>query len=258
MIRKEILMVGYGAMGSALGEIWEKTNSLTIIDPVHSNGLRHPDDLSPNYQPDIVVLAVKPQLLLEILPLYQQRFTQNSPLWVSIAAGVPLDFFQRLLPFIQIVRAMPNLAVRFQQGLTALFSTTGQVPLIEELFKLGGQTLWLEEENQIDAVTAVAGSGPAYFYAMVESLASAAHKLGLTADISMILARQTAIGAGFTLNHLADSAASLRQQVTSPNGTTAAALEVLMDSSKGLTPLMQQTVKAAHQRAITLGQEQLK
>ncbi len=254
-MQKKILMVGYGAMGSALVTVWKKQFKLTIIDPGHPDCLSSIDNIGANYHPDVIVLAVKPQILPTIIKDYIIRFDDPETRWVSIIAGIPLSFFRQYLTKHQnLIRVMPNLPVRFQKGMNALISDKGRPAIAEELFSCTGEIIWLDNESEMDAVTAIAGSGPAYFYLMTEELAKAAIQLGLSAEVANLLARQTAIGAGAMLEHLADSPISLRQQVTSPNGTTAAALSVLMSiNSMNLGELLQKATKAAKDRSIELG-----
>lgn len=253
-MQRKILMIGYGAMGSALAVAWRKQFKLTIIDPAHPNCLNSMDDVGINYRPEIIVIAVKPQILPRIIKDYATRFDDPETKWVSIAAGVPLSFIRQYLKKGQtLIRVMPNLPVRFQKGMNALISDKGRPAIAEELFSFTGEIIWLDDELEIDAVTAIAGSGPAYFYLMTEELAKAAIQLGLSAEIANLLARQTAIGAGATLEHMAESPITLRQQVTSPSGTTAAALSVLMAMDSNLGELLKKATKAAKDRSIELG-----
>lgn len=256
-MQRKILMVGCGAMGSALAAVWKKRHKLTIIDPVQKDCLSSIEEVGENYCPEVIVLAVKPQILSDILEIYRLRFDDPSILWVSIAAGVPISFFEARLKSKQgIVRVMPNLPARFQKGMSIMVSNYFQPLIAEELFSAVGEIIWLEKESEMDAVTAIAGSGSAYFYLMVEELEKAAVDLGLPQDIACLLARQTAIGAGAVLDNMVESPAVLRQQVTSPNGTTAAALSILMkeDSPYYLGAILKAATKAARDRSVELGQ----
>lgn len=256
-MQRKILMVGCGAMGSALAAVWKKRYRLTIIDPQQKDCLKSIDEVGENYCPEVIVLAVKPQLLPEIIEAYRCRFDDPSILWVSIAAGVPIAFFEAHLKSNQgVVRVMPNLPARFQKGMSIMIGNHYESLVAEELFSAAGEIIWLDDEAQMDAVTAIAGSGPAYFYLMVEELEKSAMALGLPQAISSLLARQTAIGAGAVLDNMLESPATLRQQVTSPNGTTAAALSVLMkeDSPFFLGAALRAATKAARDRAVELGQ----
>lgn len=256
-MQRKVLMVGCGAMGSALATVWKKSHKLTIIDPSQKDCLKSIDEIGENYCPEVIILAVKPQLLPEIMNDYKCRFDDPGILWISIAAGVPISFFKAHLKANQgIVRVMPNLPARFQKGMSIMISNHSEPGIAEELFSSVGEIVWLYDEIQMDAVTAIAGSGPAYFYLMVEELEKSATELGLPQDIASLLARQTAIGAGAVLDNVVESPAILRQQVTSPNGTTAAALSVLMqeDSSCSLGNVLKKATKAARDRSVELGQ----
>ena len=254
-MQRKVLMIGCGAMGSALAAVWKKRYRLTIVDPFHADSLRSIDEIGENYRPEVIVLAVKPQLLPEILEQYRHRFDDPCILWVSLAAGVPISFFQTYLKSDQvIVRVMSNLPARFQKGMSLMISNHAQPFIAEELFSIAGEIVWLNDEAQVDAATAISGSGPAYFYLMVEQLEKSAIELGLPVDIASLVARQTAIGAGAVLDNMLESAAVLRQQVTSPHGTTDAALSVLMNGSSSLESILRLATKAAKDRAIELGQ----
>ena len=206
---------------------------------------------------DAVVLAVKPQML-EGVAREAARFAAAKPVFVSIAAGVSLARLQSFLgDTAAIVRAMPNLPASIGAGVTVAaangLATKAQRRLAGALLTAAGDLEWLEDETPIDAVTAVSGSGPAYVFLLVETLAAAGVEAGLAPDLAMRLARRTIVGSGALLSALPDQAAEkLRRDVTSPGGTTEAALGVLM-AAKGLAPLMAKAVKAAVKRARELG-----
>ncbi len=256
-MQRKVLMVGCGAMGSALAAVWKKIHKLTIVDPIQENCFKSIDEIGQNYCPEVIVLAVKPQLIPEVINDYKCRFDDPGIVWISIAAGVPLSFFRTHLKANQeIVRVMPNLPARFQKGMSVMISNHSEPAVAEELFSCVGEIVWLHDEIQMDAVTAIAGSGPAYFYLMVEELEKSATELGLSQDIASLLARQTAIGAGAVLDNMIEPPAMLREQVTSPNGTTAAALTILMknDSLCSLGNILKKATKAARDRSAELGQ----
>lgn len=244
----QILFVGGGAMGSALRVCWETQHTCTVIDPHQEKALASLDDLDSDYVPDVIVLAVKPQVLLSILPFYAQRF-QNIPVqWVSIAAGITRETLAQFLPQTHLTRCMPNLSARYGTGVSILY---GACPAdIVDLFKLCGFCLVLEKEDLMNAATAITGSGPAYVYHMVEALSVAAQKLGFSTNIADLMARHTVMGAGVMLQQSEDSPEILRTQVTSPGGTTQAGLNVLMLE---LEDLMARTTGAALNRAEELG-----
>lgn len=246
----DLLLLGYGAMGAALEHHWGNNCKITTIDPNNTHCLKGPEELPSSYNPDCIVFAVKPQSLAEIVPLYQ-KFCNQKCLFISVAAGIDLKFYQKILSEkAQIVRVMPNLPIMVGQGMTALFASDtvdqDNRDIAETLFNIAGKTVWLEDEALMDAVTAISGSGPAYFYWLVECLTIAGEKLGLPFDMAEKLARQTAVGAGAMLEQSSYSAATLRQQVTSPNGTTAAALDVLQTEFKAS---IEQATLAAFKRA---------
>ncbi|MCE3230402.1 MAG: proC 1 [Alphaproteobacteria bacterium] len=260
MQRAKFLLVGCGVMGGALKQGWENANApfdVVVIDPSHSQYLPNITAVPEDYVPDAVIFALKPQMLPETLPLYQ-RFSGQGCLFLSIAAGTSLSTYHTILGEEEsIIRAMPNLPVIVGQGMTALAT---QRPLNEEhralgeaVFETTGKVIWLDKESLMDVVTAVSGSGPAYFFRMVECLAAAGVVCGLPPDLAMALARQTAIGAGAMLEHASDTAADLRAHVTSRGGTTAAALSAF-DQGDALAKLTRMAVKAAIHRGQELSQ----
>ena len=157
----------------------------------------------------------------------------------------------------RVVRAMPNTPASVNKGITAIvgnnFSSESDLILSESLMNSVGQTLRLENESQMDAVTAISGSGPAYVFYLIEALAMAGEKQGLSSSLSMKLAQATVIGAGVLSDSSLETASQLRINVTSPGGTTQAALEVLMDEELGLSPLLSKVVEAATKRGKELG-----
>jgi pyrroline-5-carboxylate reductase len=203
-------------------------------------------------RPKTVVLAIKPQMLAAAAQLIN-RMTTPDTLVVSILAGKTIDDLKRQLPGARaIVRAMPNLAASVRRSATAAVATAetsaAQKQMAHELLSSIGTVEWLEGEGLIDAVTAVSGSGPAYFFYLTECLAHAGAKAGLPQELSEHLARATMIGAGELLAQTELPPGKLRHDVTSPGGTTAAALEVLM-AEPGLSDLLLRAVAAAKRRA---------
>ena len=260
------LVIGAGKMGGALLSGWIKSGAvkapnLAIYDPrpgkaaqaAIKDGALHVKSLDVELDDvEIVLLAIKPQMfsklesdLVHLVPV--------SALVISIMAGTSLKHLQTVFPSNPVLRAMPNTPAAIGAGITA-FTADGRVSKshkkqAEKLLKAGGAVYEVESEPLIDVVTAVSGSGPAYVFYMVEALEAAAIKAGLPANIAPDFARQTIIGAGALLNASPDqSAGDLRRAVTSPNGTTQAALDVLM-SEPGLPSLMRDAVKAALKRA---------
>lgn len=261
-----LLLVGCGAMGGALLKGWAKAKvgggHITIVcpqeqsvqpfrDSIDITWAEKPENLDFDYTPDVVVFAVKPQILDQVLPHYL-RYALGGALCVSIAAGKNLEFYSRYLgKTAAVVKMMPNLPVAYRKGMLAALSNDqvndDQLSLAHRLAEAVGKVLWLEQEDQFNAVTAVSGSGPAYLYALTECLVKAGESVGLSAEQAELLARQTMIGAGTSLEHSADSAMVMKQRVTSPGGGTEAALKVL-EASDGLQYLMEQAIKAATER----------
>jgi pyrroline-5-carboxylate reductase len=202
--------------------------------------------------PTLVVFAVKPQVLATVAPPYR-RYVGPDTAFLSIAAGKTIAFFERHLgPDAAIVRAMPNTPAAVGRGITVLYANGAaseeQMGFCETLMGAVGEVRWAVNEAQFDAVTAVSGSGPAYVFLLIECLAEAGVAAGLPADLAMDLARATVAGAGELAHQSNDPAETLRRNVTSPGGTTAAALEVLMDKD-GLQALMTRAIAAAARRS---------
>jgi pyrroline-5-carboxylate reductase len=257
----DLLLVGCGRMGSALVKGWLAGNAadriwavepadLGLADP-RLHHVRDAAGLPPELVPEVVVLAVKPQMMPEALPAYR-RFAGSGTLFLSIAAGRTLAYLEQGLgAAAAVVRAMPNTPAAIGQGISVLVANATVTPdqrgRAETLMQAAGQTAWIEDDALMDAVTGVSGSGPAYVFYLIETLAEAGRAAGLPADLAMQLARQTLVGAGALAGAATESAAELRIAVTSPKGTTQAALDVLM-APDGLQPLMTKAVAAATQR----------
>ncbi len=247
-----ILMVGGGAMGAALSGCWREL-SVTTIDPIQVGCLRSIEDLPPSYRPDVIVLAVKPQLMESVLPAYVEAFAGIRCIWVSVAAGLPIAFYHQRAPECTFVRCMPNLPVLYKEGAIGLYSAhqSAVSETMQILFSRAGQVVWVDNEADMDAVTALSGSGPAYCYLMVECLAKAGMALGLSEVVATTLARQTVIGAGVMLKNDARDASVLREHVTSAKGTTEAALHVLMQDDR-LAHTFMDAMQAAYERSQAL------
>jgi pyrroline-5-carboxylate reductase len=269
-----ILLVGCGKMGGALLSGWIEAGrapaSVCVVEPEPATfakavshlpaGIGHvksPHELSGAYRPDIVVVAVKPQIMDEVAPNLR-RFAQEGVAVLSIAAGRTVDYFQDALgKRAAIVRAMPNSAASIGRGITAAIAnayvSADQHALCDALLAAVGDVVWLTDEGQMDAVTAVSGSGPAYVFLLAECLAKAGEAAGLPEKLAAQLARATVAGAGALLVTSPEEPAKLRQNVTSPGGTTEAALQVLM-APAGLQALLSKAVAAATQRSHELAQ----
>ena len=255
-----LVMLGCGKMGSAMLAGWLDRDlppaSVWVIDPNPSDWVQAigvnlntelPDD------PAIVLVAVKPQMMGDALPTLA-ALGNGTTLFLSVAAGTPIAAFERVLgDKTPIIRAMPNTPAAVGKGITALIGNAradaAQMDLAEALVAAVGLVVRLEREDQMDAVTGVSGSGPAYVFHLIETLAAAGEAQGLPADLAMKLAKATVAGAGALAEQAAEDPAQLRINVTSPQGTTAAALEVLMDESDGFPALLRRAVAAAADRS---------
>ncbi len=205
----------------------------------------------------VVVLAVKPQLLIDMLSALAPVLKQRSPLVLSIAAGIRLGSMEEVLGTdMPIIRAMPNTPALIRAGASALYANTAVSPaqreLAEAIMRSVGAAIWLDDEKFMDTVTALSGSGPAYFFLLMEVLEKAAVKLGLPPDQARLLTLETAFGAARMALESEADAATLRQQVTSPGGTTEQALKVLIEKG-GIEELFLDALGAAKQRSEELG-----
>jgi len=259
-----LVLVGAGKMGGAMALGWLEAglepSALTLLEPNPSEEIAslaasrgvalNPPKLTP---PDVLVLAVKPQSLDATAPGIAP-LADAQTLVLSILAGKTIANLKARLPRSgAVVRAMPNTPAAIGRGVTAAFASpevnAEQRRWTERLFSAVGGFHWLGDEAAIDAVTAISGSGPAYVFALTEALAAAAENLGLPPELSMSLARATVEGSGELMRRESGTPpAILRQNVTSPGGTTAAALAVLL-SEGGLNDLMARAAAAARARA---------
>jgi len=266
-----LVLVGAGKMGSAMLAGWLDKGlapkDIFVRDPSPAPdvakliadkgiGLNASVSALAARRPAVVVLAVKPQLMGAVLPELAELVSPDT-LFISIAAGTSLFGLKELLgEDVRVVRAMPNTPASVGRGMTVCFAnplvSASQRNLADALLQAVGDVGWVDSEPLIDAVTAISGSGPAYVFYLAECMAAAGEALGLTHELSMQLARATVSGAGEMLHQLPDDAATLRKNVTSPGGTTAAALDVLMGEG-GLSPLMRRAAAAARDRARELG-----
>jgi len=254
----QIALVGFGNMGRALASGWvadgSEPASIAVLDPSETAraeaaglGLAVVDEVPPAA---VVVLAVKPDQIDAVLADMKQA---PDTLYVSIAAGRTVQTLAAHLgERAAIVRAMPNTPAAIGQGMTVLCASSSvsasQRSACEALMRAVGHVEWVADEALMDAVTAVSGSGPAYVFLLIECLAAAGRKLGLDGELAERLATETVAGAGAYARGADVTAAELRRRVTSPNGTTQAALDVLMDR-QGLESLMESAVAAASRRS---------
>jgi len=256
-----LVLLGCGKMGSAMLAGWLDqglpVSSVWVIDPKPSDWVSGLDGLHLNTDlpddPAIVLVAVKPQMMGAALPVLA-ALGNGATLFLSVAAGTPISAYEAVLgDRTPIIRAMPNTPAAVGKGITALIGnariTEPQMALAEALLSAVGQTVRLEDESQMDAVTGVSGSGPAYVFHLIETMAAAGVAQGLPADLAMRLARATVAGAGALAEQADEDPAQLRINVTSPQGTTAAALAVLMDPQTGFPPLLKRAIAAAADRS---------
>ena len=263
-----LLLVGAGKMGTALLTGWlrrgldpalvhvqDPAPSPEAITLLNSHGWHAEGRSTPPVPPAVIVLAVKPQMMDEVLPGLVPLIGGGTVL-LSIAAGRTLASLAQHLPDgTAIVRSMPNTPASIGRGITVACANQSvseeQARSCTELLEAVGEVLWVGDETLLDAVTAVSGSGPAYVFLLAECLAEAGREAGLDQDLAERLARATVTGAGELLRQSDLSPAELRQNVTSPGGTTAAALEVLMGRG-GIELLLRRAVKAAAKRSSEL------
>lgn len=267
-----VVLAGAGKMGAALLQGWLAgglpASSLIIQDPALSGdaaalaakyGIRAETNISSlATAPAVIVAAVKPQLMDQVFSGLA-KLAGPKTVVLSIAAGRSIASFEKhLAPGIAVVRAMPNTPAAIGRGITGAAGnrhlTDSQKATCDRLLRAVGDVVWVPDEALIDAVTAVSGSGPAYVFLLAECLAQAGRAAGLDAETATKLARATVSGAGELLHQSPLDAATLRQNVTSPGGTTAAALAVLMRDGDGLQRLITEAVLAAQKRGRDLGQ----
>lgn len=265
LMPRSLVLVGAGKMGGAMLEGWLATgmpgSGITVLDPAPgpeikavtgAYGMLLNPPLGHIPPADAIVLAIKPQMLDAAAPILK-AIARPKSLLISVLAGKTIaDLRSRLPEGVAVVRAMPNLPASVRRGVTAAAPaddvTAAQRAMTDALLVGIGKVEWLPHENLIDAVTAVSGSGPAYVFHMVECMAAAGTAAGLPAELAERLARATVEGAGEMLFKSDLPPAKLRQNVTSPGGTTAAALEELM-AENGLQALMKRAIAAAKRRA---------
>jgi pyrroline-5-carboxylate reductase len=261
--RRGLVLLGCGRMGSAMLAGWLADGfppeAVHVVEPrpsawLAAQGVALNGPLPA--RPGVVLIAVKPQMMDAALP----GLTTPGPdtLVLSVAAGTPIARYEAAFGAeVPVVRAMPNTPAAIGRGVSAIVGNAAaaadHLDLAERLLSAVGAVVRLDAEAQMDAVTAVSGSGPAYVFHMVEALAAAGVAEGLDPGLAMRLARATVCGAGALLDRSQESAAELRENVTSPQGTTAAGLAVLMAEPDGLGALMRRTVAAAADRSRELG-----
>jgi len=272
MLRKpRTVLIGAGRMGGSLLRGWANANcfepagSVLVVDPncsegiqklIGNNSARHTDAIKPEVftKLETLILAVKPQKFEEVAKSIAPVLPDNV-LIISVAAGISLDQIEALFGSGPRIRAMPNIAAEVGLAVTVLCAneqvSKEQTASAMKLLSAVGKVETITDERLMDVVTAVSGSGPAYFYLMVEALAAAGHAEGLPEDLAQKLAIQTMIGSGALLAERGQSAIALRAEVTSPGGTTSAALDVMMGNGS-FAEMMRNAVSAATRRSTHL------
>ena len=264
---RPIVIVGVGHMGGAIARgliAADLGPRLILIDPgIKAADVRafrkagaatSGDAAGAVGNPEALILAVKPQMMSAVAPAYADA--ARNAVVISIAAGTPIETLNALLKTPRaMVRAMPNLPASIGKGIAAAYATPGTSPaqrkLAERLLKATGDLVWLDGEELMNAVTAVSGSGPAYIFLLAEALAAAGERVGLSPAVAKTLARKTIEGAGALLATSPLDPAELRRSVTSPGGTTEAALKILMADSR-LEQALNDAVAAATARGFEL------
>jgi pyrroline-5-carboxylate reductase len=261
---QNLILVGCGKMGGALLSGWlargTPRDSVAVVEPMDTAAVARRFGVAAvataealkGAAPEVVVFAVKPQGMEAVVPAYR-RFAAPGTVFLSIAAGRPIRFFESGLgESAAVVRSMPNTPAAVGRGITVACPnaavTAAQRERCGALLEAVGEVAWVEDEALLDPVTAVSGSGPAYVFLLIECLAEAGVAAGLDAALAARLARATVIGSGELARQSDEPASRLRENVTSPGGTTAAALAVLM-AEDGLRALMTRAVAAATQRS---------
>ena len=270
MIPNQITFIGGGNMArsliSGLLANGVSPQQIRVVDPndeqrqqiAHMNVATYANQSEAVAGSDVIVLAVKPQVMSQVAQDLTDFTQRTKPLIVSIAAGIRCDDLGRWLGGnVAIVRTMPNTPAMVQSGATGLFANTqvtaAQKGQAESIMRAVGITLWVNEETQLDAVTALSGSGPAYFFLMMEAMMAAGEKLGLDTKTSRLLTVQTAFGAAKMAIESKVDPATLRAQVTSPNGTTERAINAFVQNNFETTVM--NAMQAAQTRATELAQE---
>ena len=267
----KVVLAGCGNMGYAMLQGWLKSDRLeapeiAVVEP--NDALReraaklgvwvgaNVDELQADISPKLVIFAVMPQVMREIVPAYR-RFAGKGTTFLSVAAGTGIKVFEDILGAgTPVIRCMPNTPAAIGKGMMVTCSnphvTKDAQGFAAELLAASGEVASVDDEALMDAVTAVSGSGPAYIFHFIECLTAAGEKAGLPAETAELLAMQTVYGAASLAAASDEAPGRLREQVTSPNGTTAAALRVLMGGDR-LKTLVEEAVEAARKRSVDLG-----
>ncbi|NTF65824.1 pyrroline-5-carboxylate reductase [Rhizobium rhizogenes] len=264
-----VVLIGAGNMGFAMLRMWStfEQHDLTVVEPnavlraraaeIGARTYPSADDLPIAFQADVAVIATKPQVVGDVVERYSALLADGG-LFISIAAGIGIQkMASRAKCATAIIRCMPNTPAAIGEGMIVCCpsdeTTSTQRALAQELLSSIGRVAFVDDEALMDTVTAVSGSGPAYVFHFIETLCQAGIDAGLDDKLALLLAKQTVFGAAKLAVEAFEPPAMLREQVTSPNGTTAAALDVLMEDGKGLRHLIGMAVQAARRRSVELG-----
>ena len=254
------LILGLIEKGFDASRIWASNKNEQILEDLKSKASLNTttNNLEAANQADVVILSVKPQIMKAVTEELAKTAQNRKPLILSIAAGITIDSLNNWLGGnLSIVRTMPNTPALVQTGATGLYANTAvsnqQKALAESIMDAVGIALWVEQESLLDAVTAISGSGPAYFFLVLEAMVSAGKSLGLDEATAHKLASQTALGAAKMAMNGDVSPAELRRRVTSPGGTTEQALNVLNDGN--LMDLFKEALTAARDRSKELAKQ---
>lgn len=266
----KIILVGNGNMGFAMLSGWIAAGKVAaadvfVVEPnaelrSKAEGLgcaasTDAGDIPADTLPRLIVFAVKPQVMRDVVPAYA-RFTGGQTAFLSVAAGTPVATFEQILgEDAPVLRCMPNTPAAIGKGMMVLFANrnvdVATTEFVLELLSASGRVATIDDESLMDAVTAVSGSGPAYIFHFIECLTAAGENVGLPSETAKLLAMQTVFGAASLAAESNTDPGELRRQVTSPNGTTAAALNVLMGGDR-LKNLLAEAVEAARDRGVEL------
>ena len=269
----KILLIGCGKMGSSLLEGIVKSDNfdgmVDVIEPVIQDSLKEDfkkskvnfySDIRENKDTinyDLIIIATKPNIYEEIFNgLKNNLIINDETLIVSILAGIRISKIEEIVGSIPIIRAMPNIAASVLEGMTALIGnkkiTHEDILNADLIFELIGEKMWLKNEAQMDSFTAISGSGPAYFFFFTECLKNIAIEEGFTEDEANKISQQIIIGSGKLVKDSGIDPKELRENVTSPNGTTEAGLKVLADNKTGLLDKLKQAIMEAKNRSIEI------
>ena len=269
----KILLIGCGKMGSSLLEGIVKSDNfdgmVDVIEPVIQDSFKEDfkeskvnfySDIRENKDAinyDLIIIATKPNIYEEIFNgLKNNLIINDKTLIVSILAGIRISKIEEIVGSIPIIRAMPNIAASVLEGMTALIGnkkiTHEDILNADLIFELIGEKMWLKNEAQMDSFTAISGSGPAYFFFFTECLKNIAIEEGFTEDVSNKISQQIIIGSGKLVKDSVIDPKELRENVTSPNGTTEAGLKVLADNKTGLLDKLKQAIMEAKNRSIEI------